>query len=53
VPLEPPKLDAILWIISKGEKDEHDESYKVLLRALCWVDNTTFLLPISTVEEKI
>jgi hypothetical protein len=48
VPPEPP-LDAILWMIGKGEKDELDESDKVLLRALCWVDNTTFLLPISAI----
>jgi hypothetical protein len=38
-----------LWIIGKGEKDELDESDKVLLRALCWEDNTTFLLPISAI----
>jgi hypothetical protein len=48
VPPEPP-LDDILWIIGKGEKDELDELDKVLLRALCWVDNTTFLLPISAI----
>jgi hypothetical protein len=48
VPPEPP-LDAILWIIGKGDKDELDESDKVLLRALCWVDNTTFLFPISAI----
>jgi hypothetical protein len=48
VPPEPP-LDAILWIIGKGDKDELDESDKVLLRELCWVDKTTFLLPISTI----
>ena len=36
-------------MIGKGENDELDESDKVLLRALCWVDNTTFLLPISTI----
>jgi hypothetical protein len=36
-------------MIGEGEKDELDESDKVLLRALCWVDNTTFLLPISTI----
>jgi hypothetical protein len=34
-------------MIGKGEKDELDESDKVLLRELFWVDNTTFLLPIS------
>jgi hypothetical protein len=38
-----------LWIIVKGEKDEWEESNKVLLRALCWVYNTTFILPISTI----
>jgi hypothetical protein len=48
VPPEPP-LDAILWMIGKGEKDKLDESDKVLLRSLCWVDNTTLLLPISTI----
>jgi hypothetical protein len=48
VPPEPP-LDAILWMIGEGKKDELDESDKVLLRALCWVDNTTFLLPISAI----
>jgi hypothetical protein len=36
-------------MIREGEKDELDESNKVLLIALCWVDNTTFLLPISTI----
>jgi hypothetical protein len=36
-------------MIGKGEKDELDESDKVLLRSLCWVDNTTFLLPISAI----
>jgi hypothetical protein len=36
-------------MIGEGEKDELDESDKVLLRALCWVDNTTFLLPISAI----
>jgi hypothetical protein len=44
-----PPLDVILWMIDEGKKDELDESYKVLLRALCWVDNTTFLLPNSTI----
>jgi hypothetical protein len=48
VPPEPP-LDAILWMIDEGKKDELDESDKVLLRALCWADNTTFLLPISSI----
>jgi hypothetical protein len=36
-------------MIGKGEKDKLDESDKVLLRALCWVDNTTFLLPIPAI----
>jgi hypothetical protein len=36
-------------MIGKGEKDELDESYKVLLRVICWVDNTMLLLPISTI----
>jgi hypothetical protein len=48
VPPEPP-LYAILWMIYEGKKDEMDASDKVLLRALCWTDNTTFLLPISTI----
>jgi hypothetical protein len=48
VPPEPP-LDAILWMIDEGKKDKLDESDKVLLRGLCWADNTTFLLPISTI----
>ena len=48
MPPKPP-LDAILWMIGKGEKDELDESDKVLLRELCWVDNTTFLLHISAI----
>jgi hypothetical protein len=48
VPPEPP-LDAILWMIDEGKKDELDESDKVLLRALCWTDNTMFLLPISAI----
>jgi hypothetical protein len=48
VPLEPP-LDSILWMIYEGKKDELDESDKVLLRALCWEDNTAFLLHISEI----
>jgi hypothetical protein len=48
VPPEPP-LDVILWMIDEGKKDELDESDKVLLRALCWVDNMKFLLPISSI----
>jgi hypothetical protein len=48
VPPEPP-LDSILWRINEGKKDELDESNKFLLTSLCWVDNTTFLLPISTI----
>ena len=48
MPLETP-LDFILWMIGKGEKDELDGLDKVLLRALCWVDNTMLLLPISTI----
>jgi hypothetical protein len=44
-----PPLDAILWIIGEGKIDELDESDKVLLRALCWADNTMFLLPISAI----
>jgi hypothetical protein len=34
-------------MIGKGEKHKLDESDKVLLRALCWVNNTMLLLPIS------
>ena len=49
VPPEPP-LDAILWIIDEGKKDDLDESDKFLLRALCWTDNTMFLLPISAIR---
>jgi hypothetical protein len=48
VPPKPP-LDAILWIIDEGKKGELDESDKVLLRPLCWTDNTMFLLPISAI----
>jgi hypothetical protein len=48
VPLELP-LDVILLTIGKGEKDELVESDKVLLRVLCWTDQTMFLLPISTI----
>ena len=48
MPPEPP-LDAILWMIYQGKKDELDESDKVLLRVLCWEDNTMFLLPISEI----
>jgi hypothetical protein len=48
VPPEPP-LDAILWMIGKGDREKLDESDKVLLRAICWVDNTTFLLPILAI----
>jgi hypothetical protein len=36
-------------MIDEGKKYELDESDKVLLRELCWADNTTFLLPISTI----
>jgi hypothetical protein len=35
--------------MGKGEKDELVESDKVLLRVPCWVDKTTFLLPISVI----
>ena len=48
VPPEPP-LDAILWMIDEGKKDELDKSDKVLLGALCWEDNTMFLFPISEI----
>jgi hypothetical protein len=36
-------------MIDEGKKYILDESDKVLLRSLCWVDNTMFLLPISTI----
>ena len=48
MPPEPP-LDAILWMIDEGKKDELDELDKFLLRALFWADNTMFLLPISAI----
>ena len=48
MPPDPP-LDSILWMIDEGNKDDLDESDKVLLRALCWADNTMFLLPISAI----
>jgi hypothetical protein len=48
VPPKPP-LDFILRMIDEGKKDKFHESDKVLLRALCWADNTTFLLPISAI----
>jgi hypothetical protein len=48
VPPEPP-LDAILWMIGEEEKNELDESDKVLLITLCWVDNTTLFLSISAI----
>jgi hypothetical protein len=50
LPVPPvPPLDAILWMKYEGKKDEMDESDKFLLRALCWVDNIMFLLPISAI----
>jgi hypothetical protein len=36
-------------MIDEGKKDELEESDKVLLKEICWVDNTTFLLPISAI----
>jgi len=48
MPPKPP-LDAILWVIGEGKKDELDESDKVLLRALFWTDNTMFLIPILAI----
>jgi hypothetical protein len=36
-------------MIDERKKDELKESDKFLLRALCWADNTTFLLPISAI----
>jgi hypothetical protein len=37
-------------MIDEGRKDDLDESDKVLLRAHCWEDNKTFLLPISAIR---
>ena len=48
--LPDPPLNSILWMIDEGKKDELDESDKVLLRELCWVDNMKFLLPISAIR---
>jgi hypothetical protein len=49
-PMPPnPLLDVIFWTIGNGEKDELVESNKFILGVLCWVDKTTFLLPISTI----
>jgi hypothetical protein len=48
VPPEPP-LDSIPWMIDEGKRDDLNESNTFLLRALCWEDNTTFLLPISAI----
>ena len=36
----------VLALHDEEKKDELDESNTFLLRALCWVDNTTFLIPI-------
>jgi hypothetical protein len=36
-------------MIGKGKKYELDESDNVLLRVLCWNENSTFLLPISEI----
>jgi hypothetical protein len=36
-------------VIDGGKKDELDKSNKVLLRELCWTNNTPFLLPISSI----
>jgi hypothetical protein len=36
-------------MIYEGKKDELNELDKVLLRELCWADNTMFLLPISSI----
>ena len=35
--------------MGKGEKGELEESNKVLLRVLCWVNKIAFLLPISMI----
>jgi hypothetical protein len=48
VPLPLP-VDVMLKVIGMGDGDELAESDKVLLRALCCVDKTIFLLPISKI----
>jgi hypothetical protein len=47
--LPDPPLDAMLWMIDEEKKDKLDELEKFLLREICWVDNTMFLIPISTI----
>jgi len=39
----------MLKVIGMGDKDELEESYRVRLRALCCIDKTIFLLPISKI----
>jgi hypothetical protein len=36
-------------MIDQGKKDELNELDKILLRAVCWVDNTMLLLPILAI----
>jgi len=45
VPLPLP-VDVMLKVIGIGDDGELEESDKVLLRALSWVDKMIFLLPI-------
>ena len=42
-------MDANLNVMGKGEKGELEESDKVLLRVLSWVNKMSFLLPISMI----
>jgi hypothetical protein len=51
-PLVPLPLPAnvILKVIGIGDEGELEESNKVLLRALSWVDRTIFILPISEIR---
>jgi hypothetical protein len=39
----------MLKVIGMGDEDELEESDRVHLRALCCVDKTIFLLPISEI----
>ena len=46
----PLPVDVMLEVIGMGDGDELAESYKFFLRALCCVDKTIFLLPISEIR---
>jgi hypothetical protein len=48
VPLPLPE-DVILKVKGMGDEDELEESFKVLLRELCYVYKTKFLLHISEI----